>query len=103
MWQQARLIEHSPSDLSQIGERSLVPESLELFAHFSKQGFRPVAQAEQRFLATQSPACLGHCKHVLGCHSAGASISGVLPKRAIPAIVAAQVGQRYEDLPRVGD
>src|SRR5215472_572928 len=80
-----------------------MPEALEFVSHFTECSLRPISETKQSFFATQSGASLGHAKHIIGCHCPRALVAGVLSKSTVATVVAAEVGQRYENFSRIGD
>src|SRR5262245_12470280 len=64
----------------------------------SETRFRLVAQREQRFLGSQTLAGLHERHHLVGGHRVRARFTGIAAERAIPAVVAAERGERDEDL-----
>src|SRR5262249_7907341 len=58
---------------------------------------------EERFFRAEALARLGEGHHLLGRHGEGARLARILPEGAVPAVVAAERGQRHEHLGGEGD
>src|SRR5262249_25978732 len=64
---------------------------------------RLVAEGEQRFLGTGTTAGLGQRHDLVRRHRVGAGLARVAPEGAVATVVAAQGGERNEDLGGEGD
>ena len=102
MRKQSRLPQYQLAHAFQVLERGFVAEVAEGFAHLRKQQLRLVAKTEERLRAAQALALARDFEDLVGRHGMGARIAGIAPEGAVAAIVAAQVGQRQEDLAGVG-
>jgi hypothetical protein len=98
MGQEAGLADDEGGDLSEIAERGRMPHAPEEFAVLGENRLRPVAQGEQRFLGAESLAGARERQDLLRCHAQRAGLARVAAESAVPAVVAAEVGERDEDL-----
>jgi hypothetical protein len=75
-----------------------MPHAPEEFAVLGEDRLRPVAQGEQRFLGAESLAGAREREDLLGRHAQRAGLARVAAEGAVPAVVAAEIGKRDEDL-----
>ena len=87
----------------EIVQRGFVAEVMQGFAHFGKEQFGFVAQAEKGFGASQLFPGVGHGEDFIRRHCMGAGLAGIAAEGAVSAIVTAKIGQGQEDLARVSD
>ena len=73
------------------------------FSRFGKHALWLIAQAEQSFLAPLSCARFGDGEHLIRRHISRAAGHWVGTEGAVAAIVAAEMGERNEDLFRIAD
>ena len=100
--QEARLADDQRRDRAQVVERRPVPHAPQELAVLGEERLRPVAQREERFLGAEALARAGERQDLLRRHGQRARVAGIAPEGAVPAVVAAEIGQRYEDLGREG-
>ena len=103
MREETGLVENAGADLAQIAERRAVPQRAEDGAVLGEEGLGLVAQREQGLLGAEPGARVREGQHLIGRHREGARFAGILPERAVAAVVAAERGERDEDLGREGD
>src|SRR6185295_16440927 len=101
MRKQARFIQDSLAHLGKVRKSCTVSEPRERLSHLRKDSFGAVSEAEQRFLASEPPASLGYREDFVRRHGVSARIARVFAKRAIAAVVAAEICKRDEDFLRV--
>ena len=101
--QQAGLLQHQPAHGRQVGVGGAVAEAPQGAAVALIARLGAVAEGEEGLLAAQRPPGLGHRQHLVGAHRVGARVVLVTGEGAVGADVPAEVGQRDEDLARVGD
>ncbi len=101
--QEPALGEHERAHRPQVSERGPVSHPAEEVAVLGEERLGLVAEGEERLLRPEALAGLGEGQDLLGRHREGAGLARVLPERAVPAVIAAERGQRDEDLGREGD
>ena len=105
--QQAGLLEDADRHGPHIVERRRVAARVQPLASLRPPVLRPVPQREQRLLAPGLGAAAAQLHHLvrLEVHAlaGGAQLARHRDERAVVATIAAQAGQRDEDLARVGD
>src|ERR1700722_616426 len=84
-------------------QRGSVAKVGESLAHLGEKQFRLVAQAEQSFGAAEFLAGAGDGENLVRGHGVRAGVSGIAAEGAVSAVIAAEIGQREEDLTRVSD
>ena len=72
-------------------------------AHGGKVQLRLIPEAEQSLGASEPRAVARNLKHFIGRHGVGARFPRVAAEGAVAAVVTAEVGEREEDLARIGD
>ena len=103
MRQQGGLAQHQFAHGFEIVQRRLVAEVAQRLAHLGEEQFGLVAQAEERFGASELFAGAGDLEDFVGRHGVRAGVAGIAAEGAVSAIVAAEVGQRQENFARIGD
>ncbi len=101
--QETRLVQDAAADLAQVAERRPVAHRAQEGAVLGEERLGLVAQREQGFLGAEPRARAGQGQHLVGRHREGARLARILPERAIAAVVAAERGERDEDLGREGN
>ena len=101
--QQSGRVVNPLRDLREIGDGRLVTERQERLARDAVAALRLVAEREQRFVAAGAGAGLSDRDRLVDRQIRRAKIAGRARERAIAADVAAELGQRNEDLRRIGD
>ena len=101
--QEGGLVDDALADRAQVAERRPVAHAAQELAMLGEERLRLVAQREQRFLGAEPLARLDEGEHLVGRHRVGARLAGILPERAVAAVVAAERRQGHEDLGREGD
>ena len=102
MRQQPGFAQHQPGHLGEVGEGGLVAEPVERLARRGVAQFRLVAQGEQSLMAAGLGSGAGDRQHLLGAQINRLAEAGRMGKGAVMAHVAAQLGQRDENLGRIG-
>ncbi len=95
--------QHLLADRAQVAERGAVAHTAQEGAVLREQRLRLVAQGEQRLLRAEAGARARQRQHLVRGHGEGARLAGILPERAVAAVVAAEGGQRDEHLGRERD
>ena len=103
MWQQAGFVQNCTAHLGEVGNRIRMPELREFFARDAVTQLRLVAEREQRFCTTGCRARACYRQHLVTCEVAALAMSRRFGKRAIGAHVAAEAGQRNENLAGIAD
>src|SRR5437667_11856740 len=81
----------------------LVTQLAQACPHLRKGTFRLVAQAEERLAASQVLTCPRHFEDLVGSHGVRARFSGIAAESAIATVIPAKVGEREENLARIGN
>ena len=103
MGKQAGFFEDEFAHGGEIVERTRVALLAEEFAGFGENLFGLIAEAEERFLAAGLASAFGEGENFVRGHEMRARLAGVFAEGAVAAIVAAEGGQRDEDLFGKGD
>jgi len=101
--EQAGFAQHQFAHSFEIMQGGVITEAPEGGAHLWKEQLGLVAEAEEGFRASEFLASAGDGQDFFGSQGVGSRLAGVAAKGAISAIIAAQVGQRNENLARIGD
>ena len=102
MRQQPGFAQHQPGHLGEVGKGGLVAEPVERLARCGIAQFRLVAQGEQSLMATGLGPGAGDRQHLLGAQVNRLSGAWRMGEGAVMTHVPAQLGQRDEDLGRIG-
>ncbi len=106
MRQQPGLLQHPDRHRAHVVQRRVIAALVEPLPGLVPARLRPVAEGEQRFLATQFGATASHVENLVGlhvhAHPRGAQLAGHGDERAVVAGVAAQMSDGDEHLARVG-
>src|SRR5205823_12091598 len=100
VWEQRCLGEHARADGAEIPERRAVAVAPEELAVLREDGLRLVAEGEERLLRAEPAAGLRERDDLVGCQRPRAGLAWIAAERAVAAVVAAQRGERHEDLRR---
>ena len=100
--QEAGPREHEPGDFAEVGQRRRVAERRELVAGDTVAALGLVAEGEERLGASRRPPGLGDGEDILGRQVGALAPPRRMGEGAVVADVAAELGQRDEDLPRIG-
>src|SRR4051794_8858577 len=103
MRQETGFLQHQRRHRREIRQCRLVPELGELVAGSAIAQFRLVAEGEQRLLAAGLGTGAGDLQYLLGGEEGRYAAAWWMREGAVVAHIAAQLGQRYEDLARIGD
>ena len=103
MRQQAGLFQHADRHGPHVGQGVVVAARVQPLPRLVPAVLGAVAQREQGFLAAQRGALTGDGQHLAGLQVGAVQAVRDRRERAVPAAVAAQPGQRDEDLPRIRD
>ena len=103
MRQEPGLAQHQLGHCGEVGERGLVTEPRQRLARRGVAQFGLVAQCEERLVAAGARPGPGDRQHLIGVEVGGLAAARRVGEGAIVADVAAQLGQRDEDLARIGD
>ena len=103
MRQQPGLAQHQLRHRGEVGEGGLVAEPGQRLARRAVAQFRLVAQREERLMAAGARPGRGDRQHLVGIEIGGLAAARRMGEGAVVADVAAQLGQRDEDLARIGD
>src|ERR1700740_2207323 len=87
----------------EIVESRVVSESAQSFTHGGEWELGFVAQAEERLGAAQFFPSPGYLQNFFRGHGLRARLARVAAENAIPAIVAAQIGEREEHFAGIAD
>src|SRR5260370_7473602 len=79
-------------------QRGFVTQMTERPSHFREEKFRLVAQAEERFGAAEFLSRAGDSEDFFRSHGMCAGFPGITAENAVATVVAAQVGERQENL-----
>jgi hypothetical protein len=105
--EQAGLLEHEDGHGADVGERGVVPLLVEPLLRLGPAVLRSVAEGEQRLGATELTALAGDLEDLVGGEVRRLPVAGEVARcgdeGAVVTPVAAQPGDRYEDLGGVGD
>ena len=101
--QQAGLLQHRDRAGAHVLQRGVVAAGLQPLARGGPALLRPVAEGEQRLLAALRRARAGDLQHLVALEERGGQPVRHGGERAVVAAVAAQPGERDEDLARVRD
>ena len=101
--QEPGLLDHPDRDRAHVVERGRVAARRQPLAGDRVAVLGPVAQGEQRLLAALPPAGLGDRDDLLRREEGRVELGRRLGERAVVAVVAAEHGERDEDLARIGD
>ena len=101
--QQPGLLQHPDRHRADVGERVVVAVRVQPLAGLRPAVLGPVAEGEQRLLAAHLRALPGDLQDLVRAEVRGVEPAGDGGERAVAAAVAAQPGQRDEDLAAVGD
>ncbi len=88
--------------LGEIGEGRVMAEPSQVLARRGIAQFGLVAQCEQRLMAAGAGTGAGDRQHLVGVEIGGLAATRRMGEGAVMADVAAQLGQRDEDLARIG-
>ena len=103
MRQQPGLAQHQRAHRGEIGDRRFVAERLQCVARRLVSQLRLVAQREQRLGATGGRAGAGDGEHLVGREVDRLARARHLRERAVVTDVAAEFGERNENLARIGN
>ena len=103
MRQQTSLAQHKFAHALQVMQSRFIAEMAQCVSHLGKQQFRLIAEAEESFGTSQLFAGAGDGQHFLRSQGMRSGFSGIAAESAVTAVVAAEIRQRQENLPRVGD
>jgi hypothetical protein len=81
----------------------LVSQAPEKCLHLRKDAFWFIAQAEERFRATESLTLTDHFQDFFRKHRMRSRFVRIATKSAIAAVVAAQIGKWNKNFARIGD
>src|SRR5580765_1685571 len=98
MRQKTGLAQHKFAHRLEIMQSRFVAEVPKSVAHFRKQEFGLVPQAEQSLGTTGLFSGTSDCEDFFWGHCVGARITRIAPEGAVSAIVAAEIGQGDEYL-----
>ena len=99
--QQPGFLEHQPGHLGEVGEGGFVAERRKLLARRAVAQFRLVAECEQCLMAARIGAGTGNGQNLVAVEINAFALPRRLGEGAVVADVAAELGQRNEDLARV--
>src|SRR5437773_5629023 len=85
---------------AEIPERRAVAVAPEELAVLREDGLRLIAEGEERLLRAEPAAGLRERDDLVGCQGPRAGLAWIPAERAVAAVVAAQRGERHEDLRR---
>src|SRR5439155_18879768 len=99
-WERRCLGEHARAAGAEIPERRAVAVAPEELAVLRDDGLRLVAEGKERLLRAEPAAGLRERDDLIGCQGPRAGLAWIPVERAVAAVVAAQRGERHEDLRR---
>jgi hypothetical protein len=103
MRKEAGLFQHQLAHRGEVFERSVMAQLFQERFRFRKNTLGLIAQAEQRLFASGAAPSFGYGENLIRQHVGGLARLRVRPESAVTAIVAAQVGERNENFPRIAD
>ena len=103
MRQEARLAMDDARGFGEVRQRCWMSEALELFARSPIAQLRLVAEREQRFLASGRSPGFGDCDHRIDGQIGLYARSGSVREGAIVTDIPAQLRQRNEHFPGIGN
>src|SRR5712691_6721190 len=98
--EERRLGQGELADGPQVAERRAVTVTAQELALDGEARLRLVTQREEGFLRSEPPARLNERHHFVGRHRVRARLARIATERAVAAIIAAEGGERHEDLLR---
>ena len=103
MRQQPGFVEHELGHRGKVFERGCETQFSQVFPGFGENALRLIAQTEESFFASRPASGFGHGENILRRHVGLSTGLRVRPKRAVAAVVAAQMRERDEDFLRIAD